>query len=128
MTAQLTIPARFNGPPASGNGGYSCGVIAAHIEGPARVRLHVPPPLDTELQLRETEPGSLEMYHGDTLVGSGYSHNFELQCPTPPTPGPHPQAPTLCQSGGAATRRERHPHPQSHTGPVATGPARVQDS
>ena len=46
IPASLSIPARFNGPPASGNGGYSCGVLAACVAGPARVRLHAPPPLD----------------------------------------------------------------------------------
>ena len=42
MSTQVTIPARYNGPPDSGNGGYSCGVLAAFIDGPARVRLHSP--------------------------------------------------------------------------------------
>ena len=46
MDRSVIIPSRFNGPPDSGNGGYSCGVLAAFIDGPARVRLHVPPPLD----------------------------------------------------------------------------------
>ena len=46
MMAVVSIPSRFNGPPLSGNGGYSCGVLAAFIDGPAQVRLHVPPPLD----------------------------------------------------------------------------------
>ena len=31
MEVAITIPARFNGPPASGNGGYSCGLLAAHL-------------------------------------------------------------------------------------------------
>lgn len=43
----MIVPARFNGPPDSGNGGYSAGVMA---EGEHRdVRLHRPPPLDTPL-------------------------------------------------------------------------------
>ena len=28
MSDALTIPAFFNGPPASGNGGYTCGRVA----------------------------------------------------------------------------------------------------
>ncbi|MFT4613808.1 MAG: hypothetical protein ACI9NT_000949, partial [Bacteroidia bacterium] len=70
MTAQLLIPARYNGPPASGNGGYSCGVLAAYVEGPARVRLHVPPPLDTVMEVRHLDAGNVELYDGDTLVGT----------------------------------------------------------
>ncbi|MFI6760806.1 hypothetical protein ACIBF5_16900 [Micromonospora sp. NPDC050417] len=43
----MIIPARFNGPPGSGNGGYSAGVFA---EGAAcEVTLRVPPPLETPL-------------------------------------------------------------------------------
>jgi len=71
MTTTTTIPARFNGPPGSGNGGYSCGVLAAFIDGPARIRLHVPPPLDRELDVRPLHDGRVEMYNGDTLVASG---------------------------------------------------------
>ena len=66
MTAHVSIPGRFNGPPESGNGGYSCGVLAAYIEGPARIRLHVPPPLDTPLEVRADPGGNMAMYDGET--------------------------------------------------------------
>jgi len=50
--ATVIVPARFNGSPASGNGGYSCGPLAATFEGPVAVSLRRPVPLDTELGLR----------------------------------------------------------------------------
>ncbi len=50
--ATVTVPSRFNGPPASGQGGYSSGVLAAHVEGPAAVSLRRPFPLDVELEVR----------------------------------------------------------------------------
>jgi hypothetical protein len=50
--ATITIPSRFNGPPASGQGGYSSGVLASHLEGPAAVSLRRPIPLDQELEVR----------------------------------------------------------------------------
>ncbi|MDQ7905650.1 hypothetical protein RB614_14120 [Phytohabitans sp. ZYX-F-186] len=43
----MIIEARFNGPPGSGNGGYSAGVFAGG--GAWEVTLRVPPPLDTPL-------------------------------------------------------------------------------
>ena len=55
----LTIPARYNGPPSSGNGGYVAGAVALELldalglpsAGPGspwvEVTLRVPPPLDT---------------------------------------------------------------------------------
>jgi hypothetical protein len=47
----LIVPSRFNGPPASGNGGYSCGVIAARFDGACAVSLRRPVPLDQPLEL-----------------------------------------------------------------------------
>jgi hypothetical protein len=85
MLAQTTIPARFNGPPTSGNGGYSCGLLAAHIGGSAKIRLHVPPPLDTEMRFADSAAGGIEMYDGDTLVGSAEPAPLNLEIPEPPT-------------------------------------------
>ena len=64
----LTIPSRFNGPPASGNGGYSCGMLAAHLEGPAAVSLRLPVPLDRELELRAEEDGAVRAFAGEDLI------------------------------------------------------------
>lgn len=47
----MIIAARFNGPPGSGNGGYSAGVFAA--DGAREVTLRMPPPLDTPLSLAD---------------------------------------------------------------------------
>ncbi len=47
----LIVPSRFNGPPASGNGGYSSGVIAALFDGPCAVSLRRPVPLDQPLDV-----------------------------------------------------------------------------
>ncbi|MBY8873469.1 hypothetical protein K7640_16665 [Micromonospora sp. PLK6-60] len=52
----MLIEARFNGPPGSGNGGWSAGIIAAGAglaHGPAEVTLRRPPPLDTPLTLAD---------------------------------------------------------------------------
>lgn len=84
MTAAVVIPARFNGPPESGNGGYSCGVLAAHLDGCARIRLHVPPPLDQSLQVVSAEDGGVAMYDGDTLVAIGSPATLSLEIPAVP--------------------------------------------
>src|SRR5262245_41714362 len=49
----MIIAARFNGPPGSGNGGYSAGVFASQLagDGTAEVTLRRPPPLDVELPI-----------------------------------------------------------------------------
>lgn len=49
----MLIGSRYNGPPGSGNGGWSAGVFAAAAggTGPVEVTLRRPPPLETELSL-----------------------------------------------------------------------------
>ena len=55
---RVLIPRRFNGPPASANGGYTCGLIARYVGGPAAVSLRSPPPLDTALALTRAPSAS----------------------------------------------------------------------
>jgi hypothetical protein len=57
----MIIPARFNGPPGSGNGGYSAGLFAG---GEREVTLRMPPPLDTPLT---TADGKIQTPEG-TIV------------------------------------------------------------
>jgi hypothetical protein len=65
----ITVPAKFNGPPASGNGGYSCGVFAAAFGGPAAVSLRRPIPLDRPLDLRHEQDGALRVFSdGETIA------------------------------------------------------------
>jgi hypothetical protein len=44
VSDSVTIPARFNGPHESGNGGYSAGALAAFLDGAAEVSLRRPVP------------------------------------------------------------------------------------
>ncbi len=77
------IPARFNGPPGSGNGGYCAGLFAAGA--PVEVTLRLPPPLDLPLS---TVDGAVRAPDG-TVVAS--------LAPAPPVdavvpPVPYPSA------------------------------------
>lgn len=67
----MIIDARFNGPPASGNGGYTAGLVAAQLAVPAghtaQVTLRRPPPLDTPLRVVHTG-AALAVYDGEALV------------------------------------------------------------
>lgn len=64
----LTIPAFFNGPIDSGNGGYASGVFAGLIDGPAEVSLKSPVPLGRPLDAAPTGDGSIHVLDGDVLV------------------------------------------------------------
>ena len=83
MNQTITIERRYCGPPDSGNGGYVSGRLAAYIEGPAAVRLQVPPPLDVEMEVREAD-GGVEMVHGETVVATGRPAQVTLDVPPPP--------------------------------------------
>jgi hypothetical protein len=56
--ANVIVPARFNGPRTSGQGGYSSALLAAMIEGPAAVSLRRPVPLDEALEVRVEDDGA----------------------------------------------------------------------
>ena len=72
MPDAIQIPARFNGPDDSGNGGYTCGVVAAAVgSGAAEVSLHAPPPLERPLDVAREADGAVKVTDGDTLVASG---------------------------------------------------------
>jgi len=117
VSQELQIAAKYNGPPNSGNGGYSCGVLAAHVEGAARVRLFIPPPLDTPLQISRTNNDQVDLRDGETLVGSAWPATLDLDIPP---------APTLEQAREASTRyaaREKHNFPTCYV----CGPARQGD-
>jgi hypothetical protein len=75
----MRIAARYNGPPNSANGGYTCGLLARGMSGAVEVTLRLPPPLDRELELREHK-----LYDGDRLVAEARESELELPVPTPP--------------------------------------------
>ena len=66
----IRIPARFNGPLTSANGGYACGAVAEYLDGPAEVSLRAPVPLDTPLTVERDGEG-VRVLDGETLVADG---------------------------------------------------------
>jgi len=84
----MIIPARFNGPAGSANGGYACGLVARLLDGPAEVTLRVPPPLGTTLSVVRDDD-RIGVYAGATLVAE--ARPVEPLGPAdavPPVPGP----------------------------------------
>lgn len=94
MTEQsLTVAARFNGPPGSGNGGYVAGLLAAHVArllpayrlgDPVQVTLREPPPLGIPLQVTAAD-GRVEATFGGALVADAEPGELEapLVAPVP---------------------------------------------
>jgi hypothetical protein len=75
----LTIPARFNGPTGSGNGGVVAGLVAGLTPltggNVAQVTLRKPPPLDRPLSVRQ-RADSLELRDGEDLVATSVAVPF----------------------------------------------------
>jgi len=82
---RITIAARFNGPPNSGNGGYAAGLIAASIEESVAVRLAQPPPIDRELTVSALADGRWDVCDGAALIATASRRAVELTTPRPPS-------------------------------------------
>ena len=76
---QLVVPARFNGPPGSGNGGYVAGRLAGVLSTavdtdralPAvTVTLREPPPLEVALDLQTDEDGRVLATLGGAVIAT----------------------------------------------------------
>jgi hypothetical protein len=78
----LTIPARYNGPAGSANGGYTCGLVAALLDGPAEVTLRAPPPLERPLRVERSD-GGVAVYDGETLVAEAVRADVDVDPPAP---------------------------------------------
>lgn len=87
--SQIVIESRFHGPPDSANGGYVCGRLAAHVGGPATVRLMRPPPLDEAMTVHPVDgakhEGTVELRHGDVAVARAWPGGPGLESPAPPS-------------------------------------------
>jgi hypothetical protein len=72
----MIIPARYNGPPGSGNGGYSAGVFAGG--NGSEVTLRKPPPLDTPLTVVD---GEVRTADGAVVAQVGPAVDVEFAVP-----------------------------------------------
>lgn len=80
---ELVIDPRFNGPAGSGNGGYTCGLVAGLLGGIAEVTLRSPPPLGRPLRA-ESLDGRVRVRDGGLLVAEASPTEVELELPPPP--------------------------------------------
>ncbi|KAA0234208.1 MAG: hypothetical protein EDR02_10585 [Actinobacteria bacterium] len=82
MSQTLVIPRRFCGPPDSGNGGWTCGSLAQHLEGQVEVTLRRPPPLGRPLEITHLAEGLVLSDEG-ALVAEATLANLDLEQPQP---------------------------------------------
>jgi len=75
MSGILVIPARFNGPARSANGGFTAGSVAERLPDgggqpgrPVQVTLRRPPPLETEMAVVHRDGTTALVYRDDTVA------------------------------------------------------------
>jgi hypothetical protein len=114
----LAIPARFNGPPDSGHGGYSAGLAASLVDGPAEVALRAPPPLETEFAVERRDDGSIALLDDGRVVLEARSTTVDVDPPPPVTFDDARAA-----EADSIFLSDRHPFPTC----FACGPRRPED-
>ena len=113
----VTVPARFCGPPESGNGGYTCGLVAKELGGVVECTLRSPVPLEVPLDLERSQSGGI-LRHRDKVIVEASSTTLDV---TPPPPIDLETATTAMQSSFALDAR--HPFPTC----FVCGPKRNDD-
>jgi len=85
MTRPIQIASRFNGPPGTGNGGYSAGLIAGAIGTGVNVRLAQPVPLELDLTVTPIAEQRWEVHAGSTLIAMAQATQIEVEVPEAPS-------------------------------------------
>lgn len=119
-SASLLIDAEHCGPTSSGNGGWTAGLLAAHLPvAPAvTITLRSPPPLGRPLDVRAAS-GGRTLHDGDRLVA-------EAQPADPPDPVPPVDAAAAAAAEPAYPGLVRHPFPRCFVcGPEAPSGMRL---
>jgi hypothetical protein len=103
----VKIAARFNGPPGTGNGGYVAGMLAHHVDAAdaVSVRLRLPPPLETELDVR-ADGAAAELLYGDAVIARAEPADLEFEVPAIPA------IDAVRKAVAALPPRTDHPFPQ----------------
>jgi hypothetical protein len=105
VDTELLVASRFRGPARSGNGGYTCGALAALAPddwATVTVRLSQPPPLDTAMAVTRSE---------DLLVASSGDHEVARATRADHDPEPVPAVDAATARAAEATYAGLTAHP-----------------
>jgi hypothetical protein len=83
MSSTILVPSRFCGPPTSGNGGFTCGLISASMGVPADVTLRKPIPIERALHIhaRDGAHNDVLVKDGDNLIAEAAPLNWAVDMP-----------------------------------------------
>ena len=127
---RVVIDRRFNGPPNSANGGYTCGVVGTTVKAPAvSVSLRRPPPLDVPLRRQREDDCSVSLVCGEDVIATAVPAAVQAQVPQAPTvEGPRSRRAGTWASCSTGSRRASSAGRRAMTAcgstPVASGTVR----
>jgi hypothetical protein len=104
-THAARVASRFNGPPGSGNGGYTVGMVGKRLGPVVEVTLKRPIPMDETMQVVADPAGVAALLHADTEIASARVAELDLDIP---------EAITFAE---AAAARANYPGYQNHPFP-----------
>jgi len=113
----VSIDSVYNGPVNCGNGGYISGLLAGFIAGDAEIRINAAFPVESPLQVKNTDKG-IGAFLDDKLLGSARSIQLELTIPTPPN----------LASAAAASQRFDFMHASDPKGCYVCSPLRTEEN
>jgi len=80
-THAARVASRFCGPPGSGNGGYTVGMIGKRLGTEVEVTLKRPIPMDQTMQVVADPAGVAALLHADTEIASARVAELDLDVP-----------------------------------------------
>ncbi len=104
-THAARVASHFCGPPGSGNGGYTVGMIGKHLENDVEVTLKRPVPVDETMQVVADPAGMATLLHAGSEIASARVVALDLDTP---------EAITFAE---AAAARASYPGHQAHPFP-----------
>jgi len=107
LRTAIRVAQQFCGPPNSANGGYACGLMGRHIEGPSTAILRAPVLLNTPLVLIADKAGARIESEAGQLIAEARAAIDVVLPPPPASPGL--EAARLAASGFPGFSRPFHP-------------------
>jgi len=81
-THEARIPSRFNGPPSSGNGGWTVALLGKHLGPEVEVTLRKPIPIDRDIQV-VVNGDAAALVDGDVEIAAARRAELDLDIPEP---------------------------------------------